>query len=62
LPNNTGEVQSYGANISRVELDARKSGSSLSDATNPLDMPAEIFNNYEEFTPQHAMTPAVIAL
>jgi hypothetical protein len=44
-----------GANMSRVELDARKSSSSLSEAANPLDMLAEIFNDYDEFTPQHAM-------
>lgn len=44
-----------GANIARSELDARKSGSSLSEAANPLDSLADLFNNYEDFTPQHAM-------
>jgi hypothetical protein len=41
--------------MSRSELDARKSGSSLAEAANPLDSLAAMFNNYEDFTPQHAM-------
>jgi hypothetical protein len=36
-------------------LGARKSGSSLAEAANPLDSLADMFNDYEEFTPQHAM-------
>ncbi len=41
--------------MARAELDARKLGSSLAEAANPLDSLADILNNYDDFTPQHAM-------
>ena len=41
--------------LKRAELDARKSNGEHSEATNPLDYLAEIFNDYENFCPQNAM-------
>jgi hypothetical protein len=41
--------------LNRAELDARKAGSVYSEAANPLNNLAEIFNNYDEFTPQNEM-------
>jgi hypothetical protein len=44
----------YGV-LKQAELDARKSNGEHSEATNPLDYLAEIFNDYENFCPQNAM-------
>ncbi len=44
----------YGV-LKRAELDARKSNGEHSEAANPLDYLAEIFNDYENFCPQNAM-------
>jgi hypothetical protein len=44
----------YGV-LKRAELDARKSNGEHSEAANPLDYLAEIFNDYETFCPQNAM-------
>ena len=41
--------------LTRKELDARKSGTTLSDAANSYAALAVIFNDYNEFCPQHLM-------
>jgi len=41
--------------LTRAELDARKATGAYAEAANPLSYLAEIFNNYDEFTPQNVM-------
>jgi hypothetical protein len=41
--------------LSRLELDARKSGGEYAIAANPLAALAEIFNDYDRFQPQNLM-------
>ena len=41
--------------LNRAELDARKAGSVYSEAANPLNNLAEIFNDYDELAPQNEM-------
>lgn len=41
--------------MKRAELDARKSAPAYAEGANPLSHLAEIFNNYDEFTPQNLM-------
>jgi hypothetical protein len=43
----------------RAELDARKAAPAYAEASNPLCLLAEIFNNYDEFTPQNLMVEYV---
>jgi hypothetical protein len=52
-------VQRHWSNLYRVlkraELDARKLAGEHSEAANPLDCLAELFNDYKTFQPQNAM-------
>jgi hypothetical protein len=41
--------------LTRAELDARKTQGAYAEAANSLSYLAEIFNNYDEFTPQNVM-------
>ncbi len=41
--------------LKRSELDARKSNGQHSEAANPLDALAEIYNDYKNFQPENAM-------
>jgi hypothetical protein len=45
--------------LSRAKLDARKASDDYSEAANPLEHLAQLFNNYNEFTPQNIMVPYV---
>jgi len=45
--------------LKRAKLDARKSNGELSEAANPFDCLAEIFNVYDNFRPQNAMVQYV---
>jgi hypothetical protein len=41
--------------LSRAELDARKASDDYSEAANPLEHLAQLFNNYDGFSPQNVM-------
>jgi len=45
--------------LNRAQLDARKSAGHVSDAANPLSCLAQIYNDYDTFTPQNLMVQYV---